>query len=57
MNGKNMNLIQNESQTPPWERKIKKQIDDLRTDIEQVQRAQNANTNRRSQKHPQDTEK
>jgi hypothetical protein len=33
VDGKKLNHIQNESQTPPWERRLKKQIDDLRKDI------------------------
>jgi len=43
--------MQNESQTPPWERRLKKQIDDLRKDIGRVQQTQNGNTSKRLQKH------
>ena len=38
-------------QTPPWERRLQKQIDDLRKDIERVQQAQKGNTSNRLQKH------
>jgi outer membrane murein-binding lipoprotein Lpp len=48
---KKMNHLQNKTQTPPWERRLKKQIDDLRKDIGRVQQAQNGNTNNRLQKH------
>ena len=56
IDGRKLNHIQNESQTPPWERRLKKQIDDLRKDVGRVQQTQNGNTSKRLQKHPQDTE-
>jgi hypothetical protein len=49
--GKKLNHIQNKTQTPPWERRLKKQIDDLRKDIGRMQQAQNGNTSNRLQKH------
>ena len=48
---KRLNHLQNKTQTPPWERRLKKQIDDLRKDIGQVQQAQNGNTSNRLQEH------
>jgi uncharacterized coiled-coil DUF342 family protein len=39
--------LQNKQQTPPWERRLKKQIDDLRKDIGIVQKAQRGNTSNR----------
>ena len=47
---KKLNHIQNESQTPPWERRLKKQIDDLRKYIGRVQQAQQGNTSKKLQK-------
>ena len=52
-----MNHTQNKTQTPPWERRLQKQIDDLRKDIGRVQQAQKGNTSNRWQKHSQDKEK
>jgi hypothetical protein len=43
--------LQNNKQTPPWERRLKKQIDDFRKDIGRMQQAQRRNTNNRIQKH------
>jgi len=51
MNGKKMNHIQNESQSPPLIRIIKKKVDDLKTNIRRVQQAQIGNTSTRLQKH------
>jgi hypothetical protein len=48
---KKSNHLQNKAQTPPWERRLKTQIGDLRKDIGQVQRAQNGNTSNILQKH------
>jgi len=48
---KKLNYIQNESQTEPWERRLKKQMDDLRRDIGRVQQVQKGNTSKRLQKH------
>jgi uncharacterized coiled-coil DUF342 family protein len=33
----NLDYLQNKQQTPPWERRLKKQISDLRKDIGRVQ--------------------
>jgi hypothetical protein len=48
---KKLNHLRNKTQTPPWKRRLKKQIDDLRKDIGRVQQAQNCNTSNRLQKH------
>jgi len=48
---KQLNHIQNKTKTPPWERRLKTQIDDLKKDIGRVQQAQNGNTSNRLQKH------
>jgi iron-sulfur cluster repair protein YtfE (RIC family) len=47
---KKLNHLQNTTQTPPWERRLKKQIDELRNNIGQVQQAQNGDTSNRLQK-------
>lgn len=44
---KKLNHSQNKKQIPPWERRLKKQIDDLRKDIGRVQQAQRGNTSNR----------
>jgi hypothetical protein len=43
--------LQNNKQTPPWERRLKKQIDDLKKDIGRMQQAQGGNTSNRIQKN------
>jgi hypothetical protein len=43
--------LQKNKQTPPWERRLKKQIDDLRKDIGRMQQVQRDNTSNRIQKH------
>ena len=54
---KELNHIQNKTQTPPWVRRLQKQIDDLGKDIGRVQQAQKGNTGNRLQKHSRDKEK
>jgi hypothetical protein len=48
---KQLNHIQNKTKTPPWERRLKTQIDDLRKGIGRMQQAQNGSTSNRLQKH------
>jgi len=48
---KKLNHLQNKTQTPPWESRLKKQIDNLRKDTGRVQQAQNGNTSNGLQKH------
>jgi len=50
IDGKKLNHIQNEPHIPPWERRLKKQIDDLRKDIGREQQAQKGNINKILQK-------
>jgi murein L,D-transpeptidase YcbB/YkuD len=47
----NPDYSQNKQQTPPWENRLKKQINDLRKDIGTVQQVQRGNTSNRIQKH------
>jgi hypothetical protein len=47
----NLDYLQNRQQTPPWERRLKQQISDLRKDIGRVQQVQRGNTSNRIQKH------
>jgi hypothetical protein len=48
---KHLKHLQDKTQTPPWERGLQKQIDELRKDTGQVQHVQNGNTSNRLQKH------
>jgi hypothetical protein len=55
---KKLNHSQNKKQIPSWERRLKKQIHDLRKDIGIVQQAQSGNaSNRNNKTHQQDKEK
>jgi hypothetical protein len=47
----NPDYLQNKQQTPPWERRLKKQINALRKDTGRVQQVQRGNTSNRIEKH------
>jgi hypothetical protein len=47
----NPDCLQNKQQTPPGERRLKKQINDLRKDTGRVQQVQSGTTSNRIQKH------
>jgi hypothetical protein len=46
-----LNHSQNKKQIPPWERRLKKQIDDFRKDIGRAQQARRGNASNRIIKH------
>jgi hypothetical protein len=47
----NLDYLQNRQQKPPWERRLKQQINGLRKDIGREQQVQRGNTSNRIQKH------